>query len=84
MKEIMNRNNKRSRNPALDIVRCVALFSVVGVHFFLNSGFYDEIVQGERMYVMTVVRSACMICVPLFMLLSGYLMRTRKPSSRYY
>ena len=75
---------KRSRDSAMDIVRCVALLSVIGVHFFLNSGFYDEIVRGEHMYIMTVARSACMICVPLFMVLSGYLMRMRRPSLRYY
>ena len=32
---------------------------------------------GKRMLVMTVMRSAFMICVPLFIMLTGYLMSRR-------
>lgn len=65
------------RNSNMDIIRCFALLSVVAVHFFLNSGFYDHVVIGKRMYVAVVVRTALMVCVPMFMVLSGYLMRTK-------
>jgi len=74
----------QQRNPAMDIVRCFACFSVVGVHFFLNSGFYHETVSGWLMYVMTLVRSMTSVCVPLFLILSGYLMNTRRPNWNYY
>lgn len=63
-----------SRDIGLDITRIVAFASVPSVHFFLNSGYYNTPVLGGRMYVMTIVRTFFMICVPLFMLLSGYLM----------
>ncbi len=72
------------RNPGADIVRCLAFFLVVSVHFFYNNGYYDTTVAGEKMYVMTLMRSFFIICVPLFMMLSGYLMRTRKPEVKYY
>ncbi len=72
------------RNPAMDIIRCFAFFFVVSVHFFLNNGFYDEIVCGPRMYVMTLMRSFFMICVPLFMVLSGYLMCNKTVSKAFY
>ena len=72
------------RNPAMDIVRCIALFFVVAVHFFLNTGYYEEIIQGPSLFVMTLLRSGFMICVPLFLVLSGYLMRNRTPSVAYY
>ena len=42
----------KRRNPAMDIIRCLAFFSVVSVHFFLNSGFYNEIIEGKQMLVM--------------------------------
>lgn len=74
----------KRRNPAMDIIRCLAFFSVVSVHFFLNSGFYTEIIEGRKMLFMMLLRSAFMVCVPLFMLLSGYLMRKKALSRQYY
>lgn len=68
----------------MDIVRCFAFFFVVSIHFFLNSGYYNEIVTGPRMYIMTLFRSFFMICVPLFMVLSGYLMCNKTISRSFY
>ena len=34
--------------------------------FFLNSGFYNNIVAGKRMFVMVTVKRFFMVCVPLF------------------
>ena len=72
------------RNSALDITRIVALFCVISVHFFLNNGFYKQPVLGWRMYVMTTMRTAFMICVPLFIMLTGYLMCRKTFSLKYY
>lgn len=77
-------NRVKIRNPAMDIVRCFAFFSVVSIHFFLKCGFYEETVSGWLMYFMVVVRSATIVCVPLFLLLSGYLMHNRRPTREYY
>ena len=73
-----------SRNPAMDVIRCFALFCVVGVHFFSNSGLYGVPVMGKKMYLMTLLRSFFMICVPLFLMLSGYLMKNKKPTRQYF
>lgn len=73
---------KRDYNA--DLVRVVAVLSVLSVHFFLNNGFYDQICVGKRMYVATVMRSAFMICVPLFILLTGYLMNKKEYSVKYF
>lgn len=66
------------RNTALDIIRCFALFFVVSVHFFKNTGYYDEPMQGISMFFMTLIRSVSMICVPLFLLLTGYLNKSQQ------
>lgn len=76
--------NASSRNPALDVLRYFALFCVVGVHFFANSGLYGVPVMGKSMYLMTLLRSFFMICVPLFLMLSGYLMKNKKPTRQYF
>ena len=78
-------NNKiKVRNPALDIIRCFAFLFVVCVHFFMNTEFYYEKVSGFPMYVMMVMRSLFIICVPLYLLLTGYLMSGKKLTLSYY
>lgn len=72
------------RDSALDIIRIVAVASVISVHFFLNTGFYSQPVSGTTMYFMVMVRSFFSICVPLFMLLTGYLMCQKTLSKKYY
>ncbi len=73
---------KRSIN--MDLARCFALFCVISVHFFLNNGFYDLPIDCARMYIMTIMRTFFIICVPLFMILSGYLLKNKKPCKDYY
>lgn len=75
---------KMKRNVGADILRCLAFFLVVSVHFFLNNGYYYVAVEGKRMFIMTFMRNFCIICVPLFMTLSGYLMRSKQLSLKYY
>lgn len=72
------------RNPALDIIRIFALLFVISVHFFLNCGYYDVAMQGAGMYLATFLRSFLMVCVPLFLLLTGYLTADRTATWAYY
>lgn len=76
--------NKQRRSAAADIIRCLAFFFVVSVHFLLNNGFYSQIVEGERMFAMTLMRALFIICVPLFLMLSGYLLRKKDLTKKYY
>ena len=78
------RHGITSRNVGADIIRCLAFFSVVSVHFLLRNGFYQNVVQGEKMLVMVIMRSFFIICVPLYMMLSGYLMHNKQPTLKYY
>ncbi|MCM1297942.1 MAG: acyltransferase family protein [Firmicutes bacterium] len=72
------------RNETLDIIRIFSLFCVVGVHFFLNSGFYVFRLEGAAMAVLCVFRSFFIICVPMFIMLSGYLMNGKAPAKKYF
>ena len=76
--------NKLVRDYRLDIIRIFSLFCVIAVHFFLNSGFYDEIVVEKRMYIMSIFRSFFIICVPMFIMLTGYLVNGKTLSKKYY
>lgn len=73
-----------ARNPAIDIIRCIALFCVNAVHFFTYEGLYWRPVSGMDMYLSILIRTALMVCVPLFIMLSGYLTRTKPLSRKYY
>ena len=66
--------NYKNRNASLDLARLSALFCVVSVHFFLYTGFYVEPCTGWRMYLLTLARCSFMVCIPLFLLLTGYLL----------
>lgn len=74
----------RERDYGLDLTRAAAAVLVLAVHFFMNSGFYDEPLQGAGMALESVLRMACMTCVPLFMVLTGYLCIGKKWKKGYY
>lgn len=75
---------KKCRASNMDLLRLFALLCVIGVHFFKGIGFYGFPVAGARMYIMVILRCFCMICVPLFLLLTGYLMGNRKFTMNHY
>ena len=76
--------NVKSRSVNLDIIRCVAVFSVVSIHFFLNNGFYKTKVVGEKMFLLVLGQTFFSVCVPLFMILTGYLMSRKTLSAGFY
>lgn len=72
------------RNPALDIVRIVATFCVLSFHYLACIGFMDVYMVGIRMYILCLMRGAFSVCVPLFIILTGYLMGKKQLSARFY
>ncbi len=69
--------NKSLRHYNIDIARIVAMFLVVSVHFFLWNGFYSIKMEGAGALIMSVLRTISMSCVPMFLLISGYLLADR-------
>lgn len=69
---------REERNFNLDITRCTAILCVISVHFFLNTGFYEGVVAGGGWYALCTLRTLFMVCVPLFLLLTGCLMGNRE------
>ncbi len=73
-----NTASGKEREMSMDRIRVLAFVLVPAVHFFLNSEYYITPVSGMSMYLMTVVLTFCMTCVPLFLLLTGYLESARR------
>lgn len=80
----MNLEKMKTRNPAMDIVRIVAVLCVIGIHFFYHSGYYYTINDNVTMYFATVLRTFFSVCVPLFMILSGFLLCNKTLKKGYY
>lgn len=76
--------DKKKRNINLDLIRNIALFMLISVHFLLNNDFYRTEIIGNKMYIATIFRGLFMICVPLFLLLSGYLLNKRELNKKHY
>lgn len=75
---------KPVRYAGIDIVKIVAAFLVVCIHFFLYSGFYQEPVSEAGQMVPIFFRWLSYCCVPLFMITTGYLMKNKTVSRKYY
>ncbi len=75
----------KKRNVNIDLIKCIAVFSVVSVHFFLNTNFYDITIKNSfEHYILIFFRTLFMICVPLFMIVTGYLMKNKELNKKYY
>ena len=71
------------RNINIDLVKCVAVYLVLSVHFFANNGFYKIAITKDN-FTGIGFRTFFMICVPLFMVTTGYLMKNKELSKKYY
>ena len=80
----MKINNMENRNYNIDIIKSLAVFFVIAVHFFYNSSFYYETVNNLSMYIMVTMRTVFMMSVPLFLICTGYLMNKKEFSAKYY
>lgn len=74
----------RQREFGADLLRCVATFFIIGVHFYLHNGFYYEPQNGIAMIVANTARWLFFTCVPLFAMLTGYLKCFAMPNRNYY
>ena len=73
-----------NRDFGADVVRIAALFMVLGLHFFLRNGFYYTEIKDAFGFIALTLRSILLCCVPLFMMLTGYLKCDRKWDAGYY
>lgn len=72
------------REEGLDILRALAVLFVVSVHFFLNTKFYETPVMGFSMYLQVMLQAVFMSCIPLFLMVSGYVSRSVDVSWNYF
>ncbi len=72
------------RFVGIDIIKILAAFLVPCVHIFLYTGFYSEPITESFGLLPIGLRWVSYCCVPLFMLVTGYLMKNKTLSKDYY
>ena len=75
---------KPKRDIGIDIVKTIAILSVVGVHFFLNTKFYRVDLNNTNLFIQTIIQQICLTCIPLFVMSTGYLNNTTKIDKTYF
>ena len=74
----------KTRLPNLDIIRSCAIVFVICCHSILNFDFVGSHLDGIEHFLMLAFWIFVHSCVPLFLMLSGYLMNSKKLSAKYY
>lgn len=75
----------KNRDYHIDLIKSIAVTCVIVVHFFLNTGYYKINQFWSIDYVIaSIIKSVSIICVPLFMIITGYLMCEKKLNKEYY
>lgn len=73
------------RLPGLDVVRSLAIFFVIGGHFFfLHTNYRTISFEGWNLFFQGICASLFLVSVPLFLLLTGYLNCNKCLSIGYY
>ena len=75
---------KPKRDIGIDIVKTIAILSVVGVHFFLNTRFYRVDLNNTNLFLQTAIQQICLTCIPLFVMSTGYLNNNTKINKSYF
>ena len=75
-------NKEVKRNINIDIIKVFALFLVATMHFFLTG--YYELTYEKRTIPFIAIRNFSAICVPLFIMTTGYLLANKTWSKKYY
>lgn len=75
---------KPIRHVGIDIIKSMAILSVVGVHFFLNTKFYTTDLNNVNLLLQTIIQQLFLVCIPLFLMSTGYLNNNIDISTKYF
>jgi len=74
----------RERNLNLDIIRAAAIFLVLVAHVFISIGYPGESLRGAVDILPLSLWIISHACIPMFLMLSGWLAKDKTLSARYY
>lgn len=75
----------KDRNYGIDVIKIIAVILVLTIHFFLNTEYYSFTAGGGLgIKIQSIIRNFCMICVPLFMLTTGFLNKKTEYNKSFF
>ena len=74
----------KERKLNIDLLKCMAIVFVVGVHFFLHTNYYGQSFTFKSIFLSSFIWMILMTCVPLFIMTTGYLMKGKTYSEAYF
>lgn len=77
-------NSLKTRDLNLDLIRCTALLMVPIMHSLDHTGLYDQLLYSWQNRLMIGIKTLFTCCIPLYVMLSGYLNHKKQLSARYY
>ena len=84
MQKTFVQTSSKQRAFGPDVVRVLALILLLWLHFFLRNGFYYRPVNTTAMTIAAAGRCVFMCCIPLFLMLTGYLKCGKEWKKGYY
>ena len=75
---------KEKRNISIDCIRIIAFLCVIILHFYIRNGLYNHYMYGIRSFFLILLASIVKICIPLYILLTGFLMCKKELTCTYY
>lgn len=68
----------------INLIKTIAIISVVSVHFLLNTDFYKVNIEGNSLFFQVFYRQLFIICVPLFLICTGFLQSQKTYDKKYF
>ncbi|MEG2511544.1 MAG: acyltransferase family protein [Bacilli bacterium] len=85
MKKQVEKNlDIKERETGLDILRGIAVIFVLSVHFLYETKYYSTALAGKSMYLQAMLRNIFMICVPMFMTITGYFNKEKLYNKKFF
>lgn len=76
---------EKNRNYGIDILRIIAVILVLIVHFFYNTYYYQSSdLNNLNIKIQRLIRDFAMICVPLFIMITGFLNKKAKYDKSFF
>ena len=74
----------KKRNINIDVLKCIAVMFVLCVHFFLHTSYYGRSFSFKSIFYSSFSWIIFMTCVPLFIMVTGSLMKDKTYSKAYF
>ncbi|WP_026575883.1 acyltransferase [Bacillus sp. UNC438CL73TsuS30] len=67
----------------IDLLKMIAIIAVPSVHFLLNTHYYSVKLNSPLLYIQTFYRQIFIVCVPLFIMATGFLQWKKEWNKKY-